>query len=65
MSSHPLYLLVFFTFILVAGFAYWSRLSAKKHAEHGGHSSGIGGPNDPLGSAPTEDLGPASGNTKR
>ena len=62
MSSHPLYILAFATFILVIGFAAWSYLSSHRHQQTGGRTSGIGGPNDPLGSRPTEELGKASGN---
>jgi hypothetical protein len=48
MSSHPLYLLVFATFILLLGFLGWSKLSVKRNQQTGGKTSGIGGPNDPL-----------------
>lgn len=48
MSNHPLYILVFATFVLLIGFLGWSKLSTKRSQETGGHTSGIGGPNDPL-----------------
>jgi hypothetical protein len=48
MSAHPLYLLVFVTFLLVIGFLVWSKISTKRSLETGGHTSGLGGPNDPL-----------------
>jgi hypothetical protein len=45
---HPVYILAFATFACVVAFVYWNRLSAKRHKETGGNTSGIGGPNDPL-----------------
>jgi hypothetical protein len=39
------------TFVLVIGFLLWSRASTKKQQETGGHTSGVGGPNDPLAGA--------------
>ena len=48
MSGHPLYLLVFATFILFIAFLVWSKISTKRSLETGGKTSGIGGPNDPL-----------------
>ena len=48
MSGHSLFWLPFLTFLIFVGFLFWSRLSAKRHQETGGNTSGIGGPNDPL-----------------
>jgi len=48
MSGHPLYLLVFVTFLLVLAFVVWSLLSTKKSQLPGETKSGIGGPNDPM-----------------
>ena len=48
---HPLLLLALATFIIVIGFIYWSKRSAKRHQETGGNTSGVGGPNDPLSGA--------------
>ena len=48
MSSHPLYLLVFVTFLLVIVFLGWNLLSVKRNQKTGGKTSGIGGPNDPM-----------------
>ncbi len=48
MSNHPLYLLVFATFVLLIGFLVWNKLSIKRSLETGGKTSGLGGPNDPL-----------------
>ena len=48
MSGHPLYWLVFATFVVLLGFLGWSKLSTKRSLETGGRTSGIGGPNDPL-----------------
>ena len=48
MSSHPLYLLVFVTFLLVVAFLVWNLLSVKRNQKTGGKTSGIGGPNDPM-----------------
>jgi hypothetical protein len=45
---HPVYILAFVTFIAVMAVGGWSWLSAKRHQQTGGHTSGIGGPNDPL-----------------
>jgi hypothetical protein len=45
---HPIILLSFATFVLVAGFALWSLLSARRRQKHGPAATGIGGPNDPL-----------------
>ena len=36
------------TFALVAGFAWWNFMSAKRRKETGGNTSGIGGRNDPM-----------------
>jgi hypothetical protein len=46
-----LLILAIATFVLVVGFLVWSRMSAKRHQETGGHTEGIGGPNDPLSGA--------------
>ena len=46
MSGHPLYLLVFATFLLLIGFLVWSKISTKRSQK--GKTSGLGGPNDPL-----------------
>lgn len=46
MSGHPLYLLVFVTFLLFLGFLVWSKISTKRSQQ--GKQSGIGGPNDPI-----------------
>jgi hypothetical protein len=48
MSGHPLYWLVFLTFILLIGFLVWSKISTKEHQRTGGNTTGFGGPNDPL-----------------
>jgi hypothetical protein len=51
MSGHPLYLLAFATFIVVLGFLFYNYISNKASQKTGGRgtSSGLGGPNDPLG----------------
>jgi hypothetical protein len=48
MSTHPLYLLVFVTFLLVLAFLVWNLVSVRRHQKTGGKTSGIGGPNDPM-----------------
>jgi hypothetical protein len=48
MSGHPLYWLVFVTFILLLGFLGWSKISTKQSQKTGGNTSGFGGPKDPL-----------------
>jgi hypothetical protein len=46
MSGHPLYWLVFVTFLLLVAFLGWSKISTKRSQQ--GKQSGLGGPNDPL-----------------
>lgn len=48
MSAHPLYILAFATFLLLIGFLVWNLLSVKRRQKTHGHTTGIGGPNDPL-----------------
>ena len=47
---HPIWLLAFATFVLVAGFLIWTRMSTSRH-KFGRNPEGIGGPNDPLSGA--------------
>jgi hypothetical protein len=50
---HPVYLLAFGTLVAVAAFGYWNYVSTREHQKSGGHTTGIGGPNDPMaGSTP-------------
>ncbi len=50
---HPIYLLAFGTLAAVAAFGIWNYVSTRRHQETGGHTSGLGGPNDPMaGAAP-------------
>ncbi len=48
---HPIWILAFVTLAAAAGFAIWSFSSTRQHQKTGGHSSGIGGPADPLAGA--------------
>ncbi len=44
---HPLFLLVFATFVLVIGFLVWNKLSVDRHSfSH--DTAGLGGSGDPL-----------------
>ena len=45
---HPVYLLAFATFALLVGFLVWNKMSINRRQQTGGHTSGIGGPNDPM-----------------
>jgi hypothetical protein len=45
---HPLWLLAFATFILIAGAAIWSLVSTKRRHEQGPNVEGLGGRNDPM-----------------
>ena len=57
---HPIYILAFGTIIAAAAFGYWNYISTKRHQETGGHTSGVGGPNDPMaGAAPKSSDGKA------
>jgi hypothetical protein len=47
---HPIWLLAFVTFVLVAGFLIWTRMSTSRH-RFGRNPAGIGGVNDPLSGA--------------
>jgi hypothetical protein len=47
---HPLWLLALLTFVLVAAFLIWTRVSTERH-RFGANPSGIGGENDPLSGA--------------
>ena len=51
---HPLFILAFATFALIAGFLIWNRVSAGRHS-FGANPSGVGGANDPLSGA-TDDM---------
>ena len=46
-----LLVLALVTFILVIGFLVWNRISTKRRQETGGHTAGLGGPNDPMAGA--------------
>ena len=48
MSGHPLYWLVFATFLVLVAVLGWMKLSVKRNQQTGGNTSGIGGPNDPM-----------------
>jgi hypothetical protein len=48
MPAHPLFLLAFATFIIIAGVGVWSLVSTKRNQKTGGNTSGLGGPNDPM-----------------
>ena len=52
---HPVYLLAFGTFILVAAFLVWTRVSTGRHRFGRNNAEGVGGVNDPLSGA-REDL---------
>ncbi len=45
---HPVYILAFVTFFLLAGFLVWNLISVRRNQKTGGKTSGLGGPNDPL-----------------
>ncbi len=47
---HPIWLLALATFVLVAGFLVWTRVSTSRH-RFGRNPEGIGGINDPLSGA--------------
>ena len=53
---HPLFLLVFATFVLVIGFLVWNKISVDRN-KAGQNTDGIGGPSDPL-SGKTEGIRP-------
>ncbi len=48
MPAHPLFLLAFATFVIIAAVALWSLASTKRSQKTGGNTSGLGGPNDPM-----------------
>ena len=48
MSVHPVYLLALATFLMVIGFLVWNLISVRRNQKTGGHTSGLGGPNDPM-----------------
>ncbi len=48
MTGHPLFLLVFVSLFLLIAFLVWSKISTDRSIKTGGHTTGIGGPNDPL-----------------
>jgi hypothetical protein len=39
------------TFAIVAAFLFWTLRSTQRYRATGGHTSGVGGPNDPLSGA--------------
>jgi hypothetical protein len=45
---HPLFLLAFATFAVVAGFGVWNYRSTRNLQNPDANKSGIGGPNDPM-----------------
>jgi hypothetical protein len=47
---HPIWLLAFATFVLIAGFLIWTRISTSRH-RFGRNPTGIGGASDPLSGA--------------
>ncbi len=48
MAGHPLFILVFATLAVLIGFLVWSKISTVRSIQTGGHTSGLGGPNDPI-----------------
>ncbi len=50
-TMHPVYILAFATFIVVAGFLVWTRVSTSRHRFGRNNPTGIGGENDPLSGA--------------
>ena len=48
---HPLFLLAIGTFVLVAGFLVWTRVSTGRHRFGNRNPEGVGGVNDPLAGA--------------
>jgi hypothetical protein len=48
LTMHPVYILAFVTFFLLAGFLVWNLISVRRNQKTGGKTSGLGGPNDPL-----------------
>ena len=45
---HPVYLLAFATFAILVAFLIWNKISINRRQQTGGHTSGLGGPNDPM-----------------
>jgi hypothetical protein len=48
---HPIWILAFGTFVLIAGFLVWTRMSTSRHRHGPNNPSGIGGESDPLSGA--------------
>ncbi len=46
--SHPLFLLAIVTFLLVVAAAIWNLVATRRQQKYGRHTTGIGGPDDPL-----------------
>jgi hypothetical protein len=53
---HPVYILAFVTLIAVIAFGVWNYLSTRRHQQTGGHTSGLGGPADPMSGTTTEHI---------
>jgi hypothetical protein len=45
---HPVYILALFTLVAVFAFGIWNYASVRQRQKTGGHTTGIGGPNDPM-----------------